>query len=517
MAERGHISLSLGGDNVEIQVISGAIQEQETDLIVVNLFEGLKKPGGATGAVDRALGGQITEIITAGDFKGKLSETLLLYPRGDFPAKRVLVMGLGKEEDFDLDVIRKVAATAAKTARKLGVADYCSIVHGGGRANLTLKSASQAVVEGTILGLYRFTKHKTERKDEDLTEIDRLTLVEFNPEKVPEVREGVIAGQIIAESTCFARDLVNQPANHATPTILAETARQMAEQYGLACQILGENEMKELGMGALLSVARGSDEPAKFIILEHNADRTDLDTIVFVGKGITFDSGGISLKPSKDMGTMKADMAGAAAVLGALRAAALLDLPLHVVGLAPCTENLPSGHASKPADVVKSMSGLTIEIVSTDAEGRMILADALTYAKRYAPKAVVDLATLTGACVVALGTQTIGLMSNDPTLAERLEVASYETAEKVWELPLFEEYGEQIKSDVADLKNSGGRPAGAITAGFFLSHFTEDYPWAHLDIAGKALVDKDQSYIPKGATGVGVRLLVQMLRDWGNS
>ena len=500
---------------MEIQVTFGAIQEQHSELIVVNFFEGLKTPGGATGAVDRSLGGQIAEIITAGDFKGKLNETLLLYTRGTLPAPRVLVVGLGKEDEFGLDAIRQAAATAATTARTLGVTDYCSIVHGGGRSALPLRAAAQALVEGTILGLYRFTEHKTEaRADEDLAEVRRLTLVEFSAEKVSEVRDGATAGAITAESTCLARDLVNQPSNHATPTVLAQTAHQMAEQCGLGCKVLDEEEMKALGMGALLCVAKGTDEPAKFIVLEHNGERTDLDTVVMVGKGITFDSGGISLKPSQNMMEWKSDMAGAAAVVGTLRAAALLELPLRVIGLAPCTENLPSGHACKPADVVKSMSGLTIEIVSTDAEGRMVLADALTYAKRYAPEAVVDLATLTGACVVALGTLTAGLMGNDPGLVGRLKTASARTGEKVWELPLFKEYGEQIKSDVADLKNSGGRPAGKITGGFFLSRFAEDYPWVHLDIAGKAMAEKNQPYIPKGATGFGVRLLIQMLREW---
>ena len=499
---------------MDIQIISGAIEEQETELIVVNLFEGVKRPGGATGAVDRALGGQITEIIVAGDFKGKLNETLLLYPHSAMPATRVLVVGMGREEDLDSESIRKVAATAARTVRKVGVGDYCSIVHGGGQANLSLGSAAQAVVEGTILGLYRFTEHKTGDEDEEVAEVDRLRLVEFSSEKLPEVRDGATAGQVIAESTCLARDMVNQPSNHATPTILSEIARRIAEQGGLSCEILDEQKMTALGMGALLSVAQGSDEPAKLIILGHNEAKADLDTVVVVGKGITFDSGGISLKSHQNMRTMKMDMAGAAAVLGVMRAAALLKVPLRVIGLAPCTENLPSGRAYKPGDVVKAMSGLTIEIVSTDAEGRMILADALTWAERYKPKAVIDLATLTGACVVALGTQTAGLMGNDASLLDQLRAASSRTGEKVWELPLFEEYEKQIKSEVADLKNSGGGPAGAITAGIFLSRFAGDYPWAHLDIAGRALAEEDQPYIPKGATGIGVRLLTQLLRDW---
>ncbi|MCR4405364.1 MAG: leucyl aminopeptidase [Anaerolineae bacterium] len=510
---------------MEIRVKAGSIQTEIAPLIVVNLFEGVTEPGGATGAVDRALGGQIRELISAGDFRGKRNETVVLYPGGAIPAQRVLVVGLGKEEKFDLDGVRQAAGAAAKKARELGVTRFSTIVHGGGRAGLNLEDAAQAVVEGTILALYRFREHKTEPAEDERPDIEAVTLVEFSAEKVPVVERGARTGQIIAEAVNMARDLVNQPANYATPAILAETAQKLAADFDLRCQVLDREQMAELGMGALLGVAQGSEQPPKFIILEHNADRDDrsadrsrqgLDTIVLVGKGITFDSGGISIKPGEHMEEMKADMAGAAAVMGALRAAAALDVPLHVVGLMPATENLPSGRAIKPGDVLKSLSGLTIEVISTDAEGRLILADALAYAQRYQPQAVVDIATLTGACVVALGEITTGLMGTDADLVARIKAASAKTAEKVWELPLFEEYGEQIKSDVADVKNTGGRPAGTITAAFFLSKFAKGMPWAHLDIAGKALTDKERNpYTPKGATGVGVRLFVQLLRDWG--
>jgi len=500
---------------MKIQVKSGSIQMEIAPLIVVNLFEGVTAPGGATAAVDKALGGQIRDLISAGDFRGKRNETAVLYPGGAIPAQRVLVVGLGKEEKFDLDGVRQAAGAAAKKARDLGVTRFSTIVHGGGRAGLNLEDAAQAVVEGTILALYRFREHKTEPAEDERPDIEAVTLVEFNAEKVPVVERGARTGQAIVEAVNMARDLVNQPANCATPAVLAETAQKLAADFGLRCQVLDREQMAELGMGALLGVAQGSEQPPKFIILEHNARRDDLDTVVLVGKGITFDSGGISIKPGEHMEEMKSDMAGAAAVMGALRAAAALDIPLHVVGLMPVTENLPSGRAIKPGDVLKSLAGLTIEVISTDAEGRLILADALAYAQRYQPQAVVDIATLTGACVVALGEITTGLMGTDPALLARIKAASEKTAEKVWELPLFEEYGEQIKSDVADVKNTGGRPAGAITAGFFLSKFAKGMPWAHLDIAGKALTDKERNpYTPKGATGVGVRLFVQLLRDW---
>ena len=507
---------------MEIRVKAGNIQTEIAPLIVVNLFEGVTEPGGATGAVDRVLGGQIRELISAGDFRGKRNETAVLHPGGAIPAQRVLLVGLGQEEEFDLDGVRQAAGAAAKKAHELGVARFSTIVHGGGRGGLNLEDAAQAVVEGTMLALYRFREHKTEPVEDERPDIEAVTLVVGaqgpsplqDAEKVLVVERGARTGQVIAEAVNMARDLVNQPANYATPTILAETAQRLAADFGLRCQVLDREQMAELGMGALLGVAQGSEQPPKFIILEHNAGR-GLDTVVLVGKGITFDSGGISIKPGEHMEEMKSDMAGAAAVMGALRAASALNIPLHVVGLIPATENLPSGRAIKPGDVLKSLAGLTIEVISTDAEGRLILADALAYAQRYQPKAVADIATLTGACVVALGEITTGLLGTDPALVARIKAASEKTAEKVWELPLFKEYGEQIKSDVADVKNTGGRPAGAITAGFFLSKFAKGMPWAHLDIAGKALTDKERNpYTPKGATGVGVRLFVQLLRDW---
>ena len=504
---------------MEITVKAGQIQQEEAELIVVNLFEGVKTPGGATGAVDKALGGLITDLIASGDFKGKPNELAVLYTQGAIPAKRVMVAGLGKEEEFDLDKVRDAAGTVAQRVRQLGIKSYSTIVHGGGKAGLPVEMASQAIAEGTILALYKFLKHKSASDNEE-AEVEQLTFVEFDAGKLPQVEAGARAGQVIAESACLARDLVNHPSNVATPTMLAETARQLAEEHGLRCQVLDEEQMAELGMGALLGVARGTEEPARFIILEHNADREDLNTIVLVGKGLTFDSGGISIKPGEGMEEMKTDMAGGAIVLATLRAAGILNLPLRVVGLVPATENLPGGRAYKPGDVLRSLSGQTIEVISTDAEGRLILADALAYAQRYQPKAVVDLATLTGSCVVALGHIASGLLGTDAELVTKLKHASQTTAELVWELPLLKDYYRQIESAVADVKNTGGRPAGAVTAGAFLSKFAQGYPWAHLDIAGTTWIERDKtyplrSYLPTpGATGVGVRLLVQFLRDW---
>jgi len=307
---------------------------------------------------------------------------------------------------------------------------------------------------------------------------------------------------------------VNRPANIATPTHIAEAAARMAAETGLRCEVLDKAALEALGMHTLLSVNRGGDEPARMVILEHNAGREDLPVAVLVGKGITFDTGGISLKPGENMHRMKGDMGGAAAVIGALRAMALLDVPLRVVGLAPLTENMPDAHATKPGDVVRSFKGLTVEILNTDAEGRLILADALTYAGTFGPAAVFDIATLTGARVVALGDHAAAVMG-DEALITRLRAAGDATYERVWPLPLFEEYGEQLKSGVADVANIGGRAGGSITAGYFLSKFAPDgVPWAHIDIAGLDQTEKDLPYIPKGATGFGVRLFVELLRRW---
>lgn len=493
---------------MQVEVISGAIQQVRAEAIVVNLFEGVSRPGGATGAVDAALNGRISRIIARGDFRGKMCEIAVLYP-DNFPAERVIVVGLGKPEKFSLEVVRKVSAVAAARARELGVTSLHSIVHGAGIAGLDPKSAAQAVVEGTILGLYRFRELKTERPDRP--DLNKLILVEFDAAKKSLISDGARVGQILAESACFARDLVNLPANIITPLRLAEISTNMAGITGLKVRVMDETEIAQIGMNAYLSVARGSHHPPRFIIVEHNSGRPDLRTVVLVGKAITFDSGGISLKQAEGMENMKTDMAGGASVLGILRAAALLDLPLRIIGLIPATENMPGGGAYRPGDVVRSLKGLTVEVISTDAEGRLCLADALTYAREYKPDAIIDIATLTGSCATFFGNQAAGVMGDDK-LVDVLRQAGDDTGERVWPLPLYPEYEDQLKSDVADLKNTGGRVAGAMTAGCFLKKFVpEGVLWAHIDIAGVAREDRGREYIPRGATGFGVRLLTRVL------
>jgi leucyl aminopeptidase len=363
-----------------------------------------------------------------------------------------------------------------------------------------------------MLGLYQFTELRTRDLD-NIKDFDSLIILSQKDSKQLAAR--VDRAKAMASGIYLARDLVTLPPNLATPTILAERVGEVAEQAGVNFHLIEKEEAEKLGMGAFLAVAQGSDEPGLMVALDYQPSKDDEPPVVLVGKGITFDSGGISIKPSKDMDRMKHDMAGAAAVIGAIQVVAALRLPLRVVGLIPFTENLPSGKAYKPGDVIHSLSGLNIEVINTDAEGRMILADALTYAGRYEPQAIVDLATLTGACIVALGDDVAGLMGTDDELLARLQAAGEESGEKVWPLPLWDSYFKLMKSDVADLKNVDGRKAGAITAAIFLKQFVpEGVPWAHLDIAGCAWEEKGKPLVPKGATGMGVHLLVRLLQEW---
>ncbi len=490
---------------MDIQVKVGALQDQAVDAIIVTLFENTNLSGPAH-TIDQKLDGAVRALIDGGDITGKAGQVAVLYPGGAIPARRVIVVGQGKEADFSADVVRRVLGTGARKARELGAQSVASALPSADALD------AEAAVEGAMLGLYKWRGLKT---DEDTVgEIDSLTLLVPEEGKRQAAQAGAKVGQAIAEGTCLTRDLVNNPANIATPTMLAETAQDIATRFGMRIEVLDRAAMEELGMGALLGVARGTHEPPKFIILEYNAD-ADADTIVLVGKGVTFDTGGISLKPGKNMGLMKTDMAGAGAVLGTMYSIGALGLPLHVVGLAPATDNMPGGSAYKPGDVVTALNGKTIEIISTDAEGRMLLADALSYAERFEPNAVIDLATLTGACVVALGLGVAaGLFCEDDELRAQLEAASAASGERLWRMPMFPEYTEALKSDSADIKNGGERYSGVGFSAAFLHQFAEGYPWAHLDIASMAYHEKDLPYYPKGATGFGVRVLVQMLRNW---
>ena len=507
---------------MQVLIQSGNIQAVDADAIVVNLFEGVTQPGGATGAVDQALNGAIRELIASGDVRGKLNETAMIYPRGGIPARRVIVVGLGAEATFSLDAARQAAAAAARQARDTGARSLASVVHGGGRGGLALADAAQAVVEGALLGLYRYAAPGVIPREGSERRVDSLTLVEFDTGKLAEVEAGARVGQAVAEGTALARDLANQPANVITPTALAETAQRIAAGYGMACQVFDREQMAELKMGALLGVAQGASQPPRFIVLEHNPESGDAPPFVLIGKGITFDSGGISIKPEKGMEEMRSDMAGAAAVLGAMQTIGAIGLRKRVVALVPATENMPDSTAMHPGDIITAMNGMTIEIISTDAEGRLILSDALSFAQRYRPAAIVDLATLTGAMVVALGHYMTGFFASDNALAEAIQAAGQAAGEPVWRMPLHPMYDRQITTLFADVKNSGGRPGGSVAAARFLAKFAGESPWAHLDIAGTNWWELDltypiKPYYVRGNTGVGVRTLVGLLRAWGTT
>jgi leucyl aminopeptidase len=503
---------------MEVQVRQGEIQAIEADAIVVNLFEGIGAPGGATAAVDQALGGQISRLVAAGDFQGKLAETVVLYPAGGLPAPRVIVVGLGKADRFGLEQVRRASAAATKVARDRGARRVATLVHGAGSGGLEPADAAQATVEGALLALYTFRPYKSDGPDDDAEprrEIESLVLVDRDATALEALRAGASPAQAVAAGVTLARDLANHPSNVATPTYLAGRAEELAARHGMRLEVWDRARIVGEGMGAFASVAKGSDEEPRFIVLEHApAGTADRPPHVLVGKGLTFDSGGISLKGGAGMGAMKFDMAGSAAVLGAMDVVGRLQLPLHVYGLVAATENMPGGHATKPGDIVTALNGTTIEILNTDAEGRLVLADALAYAQRLKPAAVVDVATLTGAIVTALGHTAAGLFCNDDGVASALVAAGERTGERMWRMPMWDEYGELIKSEVADIQNiseSQRGVAGSVFGGKFLERFV-DYPWAHLDIAGMGWDAKKVPYIGKGATGYGVRLLVEWLR-----
>ncbi|MCB0094637.1 MAG: leucyl aminopeptidase [Caldilineaceae bacterium] len=499
---------------MQIHVTSGNIAQQATDCIVVNLFEGVAHPGGATGAVDNALAGAISRLIASGDFSGEANTTALLYTDGKIAAPRVLVVGLGQSDKFDLHGVRKAAAVTVNALAKLkGVKNFATIVHGAGIAGLDTTAAAQALAEGTLLAAYVSPQYKREPQSAALAS---CTVVEFDAGKVDAVQAGVDRGVGIAAGVYSARNYVSEPPNVLYPVEFASRARAMAAETGLACTVLGEAEMRELKMGILLAVSLGSEREAQLIILEHAPAGTENDApLVLVGKGITFDTGGISIKPSANMWLMKDDMGGAAAVIGAMESLARLGVPKRVIGVAACVENMPDGGAFRPGDIVTGMTGKTAEIISTDAEGRLVLADALAYVARYNPAAVVDLATLTGAVGVALGPHAAGLFANDDALKDALLAAADQSGERLWHLPLYDEYLDTIKSDMAEVQNSGGRMGGVGTSAKFIEHFTEGYPWAHLDIASMVWDSNGKNPLaPKGAVGYGVRLLVELAEQW---
>ncbi|MCP9438777.1 MAG: leucyl aminopeptidase [Nitrospira sp.] len=497
---------------MNVDVRAGRLSSEATDVLVLFQCEGSELSEQETASLDKALAGSISDLLHSKEFEGKTAELVLLHTHRKIPAKRVLLVGLGKKDSLGLDTIRQALGHAVKRVRQVKAASFTAAVPAVMPPDSTAIDIAQAMTEGAILGAYQFTAYRSEPTPGP--DIRSMTLLTSQQSDVHPLSEGVRRGVATAEAAVFVRDLCNHPSNVMTPTKIAEEAKAVAKETGVSLKILERKDLAKLGMGALLGVARGSHEPPKFIILEYHGSRKKHDRpVVLVGKTITFDTGGISLKPSENMEQMKADMTGGAEVLAAVRAAARLKLPLNLVGLLPATENMPGGGAMKPGDIVKTLSGKTVEVQNTDAEGRLILADGLAYAARYKPVALIDVATLTGACVIALGQFAIGMFGTDDTLKESLRKAGQRSGERVWEMPLWEDYFEQLKSDVADMRNIGGRGAGMITAALFLSKFAGDCPWVHLDIASTDWSERERAYIPKGPTGIGTRLLIQYLMD----
>jgi leucyl aminopeptidase len=490
---------------MEFSIKSGSPDKQRTGCVVVGVYEGRKLTASAKD-IDRAVKGFLTDVLRRGDHDGKAGTTLLLHSVSGVPSDRILLVGLGKEREMGESAFRIAIATAVKALRTTGATEATFYL-----TDISIRKRDPAfrveqAVLGIMEGMYRFERMKS-KPAETKKALRRITL------QVPrrsDIAPGVLAAaraRSIAEGIEFARDLGNLPANVCTPTYLASEARELARHHGLACEILDQKELEALGMGAFLAVARGSRQPPKLIVLQYRGAKKGEAPVVLVGKGVTFDTGGISLKPALEMDEMKFDMCGAASVLGTMKAVALMKLPLNVVGIVPATENMPGGDAVKPGDIVTTMSGKTVEILNTDAEGRLILCDALTYAERFKPAAVVDIATLTGAMVISLGHVATGLFANDDSLARELLRAGDASWDRAWQLPLWNDYQEGLKSNFADVPNIGSRAGGSITAACFLERFAKAYPWAHLDIAGTAW----KSGADKGATGRPVALLANFL------
>jgi len=495
-------------DQVKIDVKRGRIAEASAEVVVVNLYSGVKTPDGPTAALDAATGGAITRALATGDFKGGAGEMLTLYP--ETGPQRVLVAGLGAADGFDLATARKVGGGLARRLRALKVKSAASILHGGD-AGLDTAELTRALTEGLVLGLYHYDNWFRDGRAKPL-QLATFTWVEAKAPRVKAMTRGAELGRHLAEGMNLTRDLVNGPPNDVTPTHLANTAKALGRKHGFKVKIMDRAQCEKMGMGAFMAVARAAVEPPKFIVMEHRPEKAK-GTVCLVGKGLTFDTGGISLKPAAEMDLMKYDMGGSGAVLGAMDFVGSRNIPLIFIAIIGSTENMPGGAAYKPGDILTSMAGVTIEVKNTDAEGRLVLADCLTYAERFEPDAVIDLATLTGACVIALGTATAA-MGNDEWLLEQVKGAADTSGERLWPLPLWPEYREQVKSSVADLKNSAGREAGSITAGAFLGAFTNNYRWVHLDVAGAAWNTKPTGHMEAGAAAGGVRTLAQFLMDW---
>ncbi len=434
------------------------------------------------------------------EFSGKFNQTALISCSEDLKYDRVFFVGLGKKEDITSEKIRQIGAKAACSLRDIGMKDIA--ISSGLISSLGFPITN--FLEGSLLSLYKYNRYKKEDNSNNINSITILSIFSKNLE------DEIKKIKIVSEAVYFTRDLINTPANDLTPSELAEIAKSLKNEH-ISVTVLEKPDLEKLGMNSYLSVSKGSDEPPKFIILEYKGK--EIPPVVIIGKSITFDSGGISLKPADGMEKMKYDMAGGAAVLGVLKAVSELNLPVHIVGILPATENLIGSSATRPGDIIRAYNGKTIEIISTDAEGRMTLVDAICYSKKYNPSLIIDIATLTGACSIAFGNTAIAMMGNTREFIEKIKISGLNVYERVWEMPLFEEAKEYLKSDIADIKNSGGKSGSLCSSAYFLYEFANPAPWIHLDIAGTAWNDKDKPYIPKGASGIGVRLLFDFISN----
>ncbi len=465
------------------------------DALIWPVFE--NKGENLYGAFSKSINEIINNVVSSKEFSGKHNEVCLIHTKGKIKPDRILLIGLGSQNELTRNRLRQAGGKATSYLRNLNMKELALSVS----AFPSLKSSLVDFIEGSLLSDYSFARYKKEKHVKGIKKITILSGENLHKE--------IMWIKTAATAAHLARDLVNTPSNDMTPAALVRVARSLKK---VSVRVLDKKQAEKLGMSAYLSVAQGASNPPKFIVITYK--NKNVPPLALIGKSVTFDSGGISLKPSEGMEKMKYDMAGGAAVLGVIKAASEMNMPVHLIGILPAAENLPGGSAAKPGDVVKTIGGKTIEIISTDAEGRLALADAIEYVKRSKPSAIIDIATLTGACSIALGNEAIAMMGNDKLLMEKIKEASEETGERVWQMPLFEEYKDYIESDIADLKNSGGRNGSLVTAGYFLREFAGDTPWLHLDIAGTAWIDKDRPYIPKGATGIGVRLLLSFLKSF---
>ncbi len=500
---------------MDIKVKTGKFENTRTSLLAVCVFKETNKVQGWLKELDVLCEKRLSEIFKSKDFKGDLNDKALVYAPVKSNIRRILLVGMGKRKDFDLEKARQVFGTAVKFANSKRIKKITVNVSGLEDMDFKHFDVAQALAEGARLSLYNFTEFKTEEKEKEV-HVHEIQLHNVKRTGVDALKAGVVRGELFSKGTIYCRDLAAYPPNIVTPKYLADEAKKLAKESGLKCSVFDQKKLEEMGMNALVGVGKGSKQPPFLVTLEYKCGKKKADTIAVVGKGITFDSGGISLKPGKKMDEMKFDMSGAGAVLGLMKIVSDLKLNVNVVGVVAAAENLPGSNALKPGDIVKSYSGLTIEIINTDAEGRLVLADALAYTvEKYKPDAMIDLATLTGAVVVALGHYSTGMLGTSQPLMKKLKNAGEKSGEKVWQLPLYPEFDEHIKGKFGDLKNSNGPGGGTIYGASFLKKFVGKVPWVHLDIAGTAWDVKEKSYIPGGGpTGVGVRLFSQMLLDW---